>query len=38
MLLYQKTIDRSTLREGFQIPLGYHHILKASRGGKNIIV
>lgn len=32
MFLYQKTVDRSTLREGFQIPLEYHHILKASSG------
>ena len=29
MFLYQKLIDRSTLRQGFQIPVEFHHLLKA---------
>ena len=33
MFLYQKLIDRSTLRQGFQIPVKYHHLLKAMPGG-----
>lgn len=33
MLFYQKTIDRSTLREGFQIPVDFHSMLMASPGG-----
>lgn len=33
MFLYQKTIDRSTLRQGFQIPVEGHHLLKAMPGG-----
>lgn len=33
MLLYQKTIDRSTLREGFQIPVQFHDLLKALPNG-----
>lgn len=33
MLLYQKTIDRSTLREGFQIPVQFHALLKALPNG-----
>lgn len=28
MFIYQKTIDRSTLRQGFQIPVEFHHLLK----------
>ena len=28
MFLYQKQIDRSTLRQGFQIPVEYHYLLK----------
>lgn len=30
MFLYQKTIDRSALREGFQIPLEFHQIISCS--------
>jgi len=33
MFLYQKLIDRSTLRQGFQIPVEFHHLLKAIYGG-----
>lgn len=33
MFLYQKTIDRSTLRQGFQIPVEFHHLLEAMPGG-----
>lgn len=33
MLIYQKSIDRSTLREGFQIPVGFHPLLKTMPGG-----
>lgn len=33
MLIFQKTIDRSTLRQGFQIPVAYHQLLVASPGG-----
>lgn len=33
MSLYQKLIDRSTLRQGFQIPVEFHHLLKAMPGG-----
>lgn len=33
MFLYQKLIDRSTLRQGFQIPVEFHHQLKAMPGG-----
>ena len=32
MFLYQKLIDRSTLRQGFQIPVEFHHLLKAMSG------
>ena len=28
MFLYQKQIDRSTLGQGFQIPVEYHYLLK----------
>lgn len=28
MFLYQKLIDRSTLRQGFQILVEYHYLLK----------
>ena len=35
MFLYQKLIDRSTLRQGFQIPVEFHHLLKAMPGGNN---
>lgn len=34
MFLYQKTIDRSALREGFAIPVQYHDLLHASVGGR----
>lgn len=34
MFLYQKTVDRSTLREGFQIPVEYHSLLSVMPGGK----
>ena len=33
MFLYQKLIDRSTLRQGFQIPVEFHHLLKAMPSG-----
>lgn len=33
MFLYQKLIDRSTLRQGFQIPVEFHHLLKTIHGG-----
>ncbi len=33
MFLVKKIIDRSTLRQGFQIPVAFHHILKAMPGG-----
>ena len=33
MFLYQKQIDRSTLRQGFQIPVEYHYLLKMISGG-----
>lgn len=33
MFVYQKTIDRSTLRQGFQIPVEFHDLLKAMPGG-----
>lgn len=33
MFIYQKLIDRSTLRQGFQIPVEFHHLLKAMPGG-----
>lgn len=33
MFLFQKVIDRSSLRQGFQIPVEYHHLLKAMPGG-----
>ena len=33
MFLYQKLVDRSTLRQGFQIPVEFHHLLKAMPGG-----
>ena len=33
MFLYQKLIDCSTLRQGFQIPVEFHHLLKAMPGG-----
>lgn len=33
MFLYQKLINRSTLRQGFQIPVEFHHPQKARPGG-----
>ena len=33
MFLYQKLIDRSTLRQGFQIPVEFHILLKAMSSG-----
>ena len=33
MFLYKKLIDRSTLHQGFQIPVEFHHLLKAMPGG-----
>lgn len=33
MFLFQKQIDRSALRQGFQIPVEYHHLLEAMPGG-----
>lgn len=29
MFLYQKLINRSILRLGFQIPVEFHHLMKA---------
>ena len=37
MFLYQKLIDRSTLRQGFQIPVEFHHLLKAMPGGYALV-
>ena len=36
MFLHQKLIDRSTLRQGFQIPVEYHYLLKGMPGGMPI--
>lgn len=33
MFTYQKTVDRSTLRQGFQIPVEFHPLLAAMPGG-----
>lgn len=33
MFIFQKAIDRSSLRQGFQIPVEYHHLLRAMPGG-----
>jgi len=33
MFIYQKEIDRSTLRQGFQITKEFHHLLKLMPGG-----
>ena len=33
MFIYQKTVDRSTLRQGFQIPVEFHPLLAAMPGG-----
>lgn len=33
MFIYQKTIDRSTLRQGFQIPVECHDLLRIMPGG-----
>ena len=33
MFIYQKIVDRSTLQEGFQIPVEFHHMLKAMPNG-----
>lgn len=33
MFLYQKLIDCSTPRQGFQIPVEFHRLLKAMPGG-----
>ena len=33
MFLYQKLIDRSTLRQGFQIPVEFHNLLRATLSG-----
>lgn len=33
MILYQKVIDRSTLRQGFQIPVEFHYLLKGMSNG-----
>ena len=41
MFFYQKQIDRSTLRQGFQIPVEYHYLLKGMHrhgGTRNIKV
>ena len=34
MVIYQKIIDRSTLRQGFQIPVEFHPLLELIPGGK----
>ena len=33
MFIYQKQIDRSTLRQGFQIPVEFHNLMSAIPGG-----
>lgn len=33
MLLYHKLINRSTFRQGFQILMEFHHLLKAMPNG-----
>lgn len=33
MFLYQELIDRSTLRQGFQIPVEFHYLLKMMHNG-----
>lgn len=33
MSLYQKLIDRFALRQEFQVPVEFHHLLKAMLGG-----
>jgi len=33
MFIFQKVIDRSSLKQGFQIPVEYHHCLSAMPGG-----
>ena len=33
MFLYQKLIDRFALRQEFQVPVEFHHMLKAMLGG-----
>lgn len=33
MFIYQKTVDRSTLRQGFQIPIEFHPLLATMPGG-----
>jgi len=33
MFIYQKTVDRSTLRQGFQIPVEFHPLLATMPGG-----
>ncbi|MBP9994615.1 MAG: hypothetical protein KBT67_06725 [bacterium] len=33
MFLYQKLIDRFALRQKFQVPVEFHHMLKAMLGG-----
>lgn len=33
MFIYQKAVDRSTLRQGFQIPVEFHPLLAAMPGG-----
>ena len=33
MFIYQKQIDRSTLRQGFQIPVEFHDLMSAIPGG-----
>lgn len=33
MFIFQKVIDRSSLRQGFQIPVEYRHMLSAMPGG-----
>ena len=33
MFIYQKIVDRSTLRQGFQIPVEFHPLLAAMPGG-----
>ena len=33
MIIYQKAVDRSTLRQGFQIPVEFHPLLELMPGG-----
>lgn len=38
MFLYQKTIDRLALKQGFQIPVEFHSVLQTMPGGYLLMV